>query len=477
MPAGHATWMFQKVKTQYADETMELCWFNVKANDEASLKGGEETAESCYKKTAVAAPAGTTLAKDVLYKIVFNQDSFASSYYLDPPPAGETTNAAFFLQHFPSEFEDRVHWLQDINGTDIEYGAALPPPKANPNLKGLAYVASFIVVLVSFAGVLLSAKCIVDLFGGPKRFRNSAGAFASGALLFCAFSLLLPEALHLIGSSSRKPAPYTESEVSAIYAFSFTIGVVFCIGVDIVCHRVVNANYSKNAGKGAPDGETAETKPTSNAIVPKDKSSTDEVDVEEGKRDDAPSAAKDQGASARDSTVAVADYPPSSTSICDCSFIQPVAYEIIIGDFFHNLVDGIVIGAAFMTCDGSGWVVTAGTIYHEITQEVADFLVLISEGRMTFVQAALGNFVSALGVIIGCIIVTEMEPDMPTKGGLMAFGASFYVYVALSQLRWWVEKEDLLRNFFLFSLGCLGIGLVLISHEHCVPVGEGAHAH
>ena len=44
---------------------------------------------------------------------------------------------------------------------------------------------------------------------------------------------------------------------------------------------------------------------------------------------------------------------------------------------------------------------------HEITQEVADFLVLISQGRMTFAQAALGNFVSALGIIVGCIVASN----------------------------------------------------------------------
>ena len=39
------------------------------------------------------------------------------------------------------------------------------------------------------------------------------------------------------------------------------------------------------------------------------------------------------------------------------------------------LLIGIVIGAAFMTCETSaGWTVTAGTIYHEISQEIADFL-------------------------------------------------------------------------------------------------------
>ena len=130
-----------------------------------------------------------------------------------------------------------------------------------------------------------------------------------------------------------------------------------------------------------------------------------------------------------------------------------------------------------MSCDTTaGWTVTAGTIYHEISQEVADFLVLVNKGNMTFKQACLGNFVSALGVVVGCMIVTESDPSQRVQGGLMAFGASFYVYVALSELQWWKVERDLLRNAFVFFLGCLGIGLVLISHEHCVPV-SGADPH
>ena len=131
-----------------------------------------------------------------------------------------------------------------------------------------------------------------------------------------------------------------------------------------------------------------------------------------------------------------------------------------------------------MSCDSTaGWTVTAGTIYHEISQEIADFLVLITDGGLTFKQAAFANFISALGVMFGCILVIESDPSQPVQGGLMAFGASFYLYIALSQLRWWRDRKDVLRNSCFFLLGCLGIGLVLISHEHCIPVsGDDPHA-
>jgi len=46
---------------------------------------------------------------------------------------------------------------------------------------------------------------------------------------------------------------------------------------------------------------------------------------------------------------------------------------VLIGDFFHNLCDGFFIGAAFKGCGSTfGWTVAAGTIGHEVAQELAD---------------------------------------------------------------------------------------------------------
>ena len=187
----HRTWIFQKVDGAYADATMQLCWLSADSNDAAGLEGEEPHAEECYEhQNATAVAAGATLAADTLYTLTFDQDSFQSSWKI-APVAGKP-HAAFFLQHFPSEFEDRVHWLQSADGADVEAGATEPGPAAKPSEKGLAYLASFIVVLVSFSGVVLVNKTVLDCCGGLARFATSSAAFASGALLFCAFTLLLP---------------------------------------------------------------------------------------------------------------------------------------------------------------------------------------------------------------------------------------------------------------------------------------------
>merc|ERR1719478_1668788 len=108
---------------------MEFCWLTANTNDAAGLKALEEDAETCYKTPTTDATSGTKLLKGIHYKIIFDQSSFMTSFTVHPHKALGSVlepNAAFFLQHFPSEFEDRVHWLQDTFGNDIEAGATAP---------------------------------------------------------------------------------------------------------------------------------------------------------------------------------------------------------------------------------------------------------------------------------------------------------------------------------------------------------------
>jgi len=49
-------------------------------------------------------------------------------------------------------------------------------------------------------------------------------------------------------------------------------------------------------------------------------------------------------------------------------FMSPIVINILVGDFFHNLFDGIAIGSAFLSCGGLGWVVTASVVVHELPQ-------------------------------------------------------------------------------------------------------------
>ncbi|TMH85046.1 MAG: ZIP family metal transporter, partial [Betaproteobacteria bacterium] len=57
---------------------------------------------------------------------------------------------------------------------------------------------------------------------------------------------------------------------------------------------------------------------------------------------------------------------------------------IIIGDGFHNFVDGILIAAAFLQSTELGVVTAAAIIAHEIPQEIGDFVILLHSGYSKF---------------------------------------------------------------------------------------------
>ena len=43
----------------------------------------------------------------------------------------------------------------------------------------------------------------------------------------------------------------------------------------------------------------------------------------------------------------------------------------------HNLCDGLFIGVGFLACGPTlGWSITAATVYHELAQEISDYLIL-----------------------------------------------------------------------------------------------------
>ena len=434
---------------------MTVCWFFTPSNDGEGLEAAETEAEECMEKgeneTEIVNP-GTYLSPGKKYMLVFNQKSFASSGYVKPSSAEASVSTAWFFQHFPSEFEDKVHWLQDASGGDIEAGVEEPSGEtAPPNEKGKAYLATFIVIAVCFSGVIFVNKYVVEYFGGSNRFKNYANAFASGDLLYDAFALLIPESIHLIGEEVNG-SRYTESEASAIIASTIVIGVLFCIAFEIIFGH----SHAAKASAGTTAGDIAGSK-------------VKDIEMDE--------LAITNGATNGTNGHAV-DEKPNPKHLFDFSAVNPICWNIVVGDFFHNFTDGIVIGAAFMVCDTSaGWTVTAGTIYHEIAQEVADFMVLTTEGRMSFAQAALFNFLSSLGILVGTLITTESNLNSPFQGALMVFGASFYVYIALADLQWWKLREDLTRNLCIFLFGCVSIGLVLIAHEHCSPAGSDGHDH
>ena len=74
------------------------------------------------------------------------------------------------------------------------------------------------------------------------------------------------------------------------------------------------------------------------------------------------------------------------------------------GDSIHNLTDGVLIAAAFLTDVRLGWVTAAAIAAHEVPQELGDFIVLLNAGysrRRAFVY----NLLSGLSAVVGGLLV------------------------------------------------------------------------
>lgn len=107
---------------------------------------------------------------------------------------------------------------------------------------------------------------------------------------------------------------------------------------------------------------------------------------------------------------------------------------ILLGDAFHNFVDGVVIAAAFLTSVPLGIATALAVIAHEIPQELGDFAILLHSG-LSKARAFTYNLISSLttlpGVIIGWFWLAEMRQAIPF---VLAISAASFIYIAVADL-------------------------------------------
>jgi zinc and cadmium transporter len=113
---------------------------------------------------------------------------------------------------------------------------------------------------------------------------------------------------------------------------------------------------------------------------------------------------------------------------------QTTATVILVGDGLHNFVDGVLIGAAFLTDIHLGIVTSIAVAAHEIPQEVGDFAILLHSG-MTRARALLFNILSSLTTVVGGVLayysLAGAEELVPY---ILAIAASSFIYIAVADL-------------------------------------------
>lgn len=134
---------------------------------------------------------------------------------------------------------------------------------------------------------------------------------------------------------------------------------------------------------------------------------------------------------------------------------------IMIGDTFHNFVDGILIAAAFLLDIKLGMVTALAIISHEIPQEVGDFLILLHSGY-TKKQAFIFNLVSSLATLLGGLIAYfALQYVMGWIPYILGLAAASMIYVAVADLIPSLHKRTELRAT-LSQVSLISLGVVTI---------------
>ena len=149
-----------------------------------------------------------------------------------------------------------------------------------------------------------------------------------------------------------------------------------------------------------------------------------------------------------------------------CQVHGAAAQMVIIGDAFHNFIDGAIIAAAVLTSVPLGINTAMAVAAHEIPQEVGDIAILLSAGYSRG-RALILNVASAAAGIAGALVGFSTVSVIPgIRPYVLAFSSASMLYIAMSDLipdlhRGTVDRNSL-RQVLLIAAG---IGTVVV-FEH-----------
>ena len=146
----------------------------------------------------------------------------------------------------------------------------------------------------------------------------------------------------------------------------------------------------------------------------------------------------------------------------DCEAHGMAAPMVLIGDAFHNFLDGLVIGTAVRTSVPLGISTALAVATHEIPQELGDMAILLNAGYSKR-KALLLNLVSGASAVVGAIVaVLALESVPQVNQYVLSIAAAGFLYVAMADL-----IPDLHRGridsttFRQLALAIAGIGTVV----------------
>ena len=289
-------------------------------------------------------------------------------------------------------------------------------------------------------------------------------SFACGALTATSTFLLIPESIHMLSgghegehahNDDRRRLENSEADV----AWKFGISVLGGYFIPFVLSGLFPHGPSIDDREMDPvnnaDSTTTPVAPVGTPIG--------EDHVEKGHD------GKSKDSDELDSKTKTVEVDSPTNIIPDYRLMT----SILVGDFFHNFSDGIFIGTSFLVCSQSFAIAVAlSTVFHELCQELADYLMLTNQCGLAPWKALVLNFLSGISVMLGVIVIMAMDVSNESIGVLLAISSGVYFNIAFTDCAPRINRHiiDTLRrviSLLFWVLGAVPIGLVLLNHEHC----------
>ena len=372
---------------------------------------------------------------------------------------------------------------------------------------GAVIGATLLVNVATFSGVLLLV--LPAMYRGVLKYRNIPIAsspaangngsffdivipgFAVGALIATAVFLVLPESIKYLSGDAhaghadevggeddhahrhlQEDSHAGEGSAAAKFGCSVLGGFLLPFVFAILFHH---QDPAEEGGQGI----TKESREGSVAVINEEEDCescverTDDVEI-------GVAVAKEEDASPLEETTRITE-TGRSDAFQDSAANTPTTPDvnkrlcatILLGDSFHNLADGFFIAAAFHSCSVAVAIsIMLVTLFHEIAQELADFIVLTKFAKLPVWKALAFNFISGLTVCLGGIIFLAATPTDAATGVILAMAGGVYINIAACETAPRMEaamkgRGDRVLMLFSIILGTIPIGLILLDHKHC----------
>ena len=154
---------------------------------------------------------------------------------------------------------------------------------------------------------------------------------------------------------------------------------------------------------------------------------------------------------------------------------------ILFGEVFHNLIDGLALGSAFLISTETGFLATLALISHDLPMKLSEFSIQLKSG-FTRVETIKRNIFAAFATVIAAIFAYQFASNLELPMGYL-YGAiaGFFIYIALSDIVPTIhsseEKTIGLQTIFLLIGLISGFTIASYLHSFIDSETEADHDH